>query len=89
MDEKKVMAYDCEDSFSAVEYIEKCSERSSENIRPYCLTDNKEIEKGNATMFITLYLEFLIAVAFITMISCLFMIRHKISNDIEEQMQSI
>ena len=38
---------------------------------------------------ITLYLEFLIAVAFITMISCLFMIRHKISNDIEEQMQSI
>ena len=49
----------------------------------------KEMEKGNATMFITLCLEFLIAVAFITMISCLFMIRHKISNDIEEQMQSI
>ena len=89
MDEKKVMAYDCEDSFSEVEYIEKCSEQSSENIRPYCLTDNKEMEKGNATMFITLCLEFLIAVAFITMISCLFMIRHKISNDIEEQMQSI
>ena len=89
MDEKKMIAYDCEDSLSAVEYIEKCSEQSSENIRPYCFTFDKETEKSNTTMFITLYLGFLLAVAFITMISCLFMIRHKISNDIEEQMQSI
>lgn len=89
MEEKKIMAYDCEDSLSAVEYIEKCAEQSSENIRPYCSDVNKETEKDNITTYITLYLKFLLAVAFITMISCLFMIRHKISNDIEEQMQSI
>lgn len=89
IDEKKLIGYDCETSMSAVEYIEKCSEQSSENIRPYCTNINKEAEKANTTSFITLYLKFLIAVAFVTMISCLFMIRHKISNDIEDQMQSI
>lgn len=89
MDEKKIIGYDCEDSLSAAEYIEKCAERSSENIRPYCFNINKEMEKEAATWFITLFLYFFIAVAFITMISCLFMIRHKISDDIEEQIQSI
>lgn len=89
MDEKKILAYDCEDSFSMVEYLEKCAEQSSENIKPYCTTIRKNDEKEGATMFITLYLTFLLVVAFIAMISCLFMIRHKISNDIEEQMQSI
>lgn len=89
MDEKKIIAYDGEEYLSAIEYMEKCSEQSSENIRSYCFLWNKEEEKANTTMFITLYLEFLIAAAFITMMSCLFMIRHKISNDIEEQMQSI
>lgn len=88
VDEQKVLAYDCEASFSVYEYIELCSERSSENIGNYYYM-SKSGEKENATMFITLYLYFLLAVAFITMISCLFMIRHKISNDIEEQMQSI
>lgn len=89
MDEKIIIAYDCEDSLTAVEYIEKCSEQSSENIRSYCQYFNKTAEKDNTTMFITLYLTFLLAVAFITMISCLYMIRHKISNDIEDQMQAI
>ena len=89
MDERKIIAYDGEESLSVAEYIEECSEQSSENISPYCSYNNKESEKNVATMFIKMYLGFLIAVAFITMISCLFMIRHKISNDIEEQMQSI
>ncbi len=89
MDEKKALAYDCEDSFSVYEYIELCSEQSSENIGNYWNHIGKNTEKQNATQYITLYLCFLLAVACITMTSCLFMIRHKISNDIEEQMQSI
>lgn len=89
MDEKKIIGYDCEESLSVAEYIEKCAERSLENIRPYCFNISKEMEKEGATWFVTLFLYFFIAVAFITMISCLFMIRHKISNDIEDQIQSI
>ena len=88
-DEKKVLAYNCEGTHSADEYLEKCAEYSSENIGSYCIKTNKEIEKANTTKFIKLYLAFLLAAAFIAMISCLFMIRHKISNDIEDQMQSI
>lgn len=89
MDEKKVMAFDCEDSFSHTEYLDKCTEQSSENVGQFCYNFTKETTKISTTMFITLYLYFLVAVAFITMIACLFMIRHKISNDIEDQMQSI
>ena len=89
MDEKIALAYNCDDSLTAVEYIDRCEEVSSENIRPYCTKFIRESEKINVTTFVTLYMTFLIAVAFITMISCLFMIRHKISNDIEDQMESI
>ena len=89
MDEEKVLAYDCEESFLPSEYISLCSDQSSENVTKYCAYTRKSGEKENTTMFITLYLYFLLAVSFITMISCLFMIRHKISNDIEDQMQSI
>ena len=89
MEEYRMLTYDCEDAFDMEEYLVECSEQASENIKPYCLKGTKSMEKASVTMFIKLYLEFLIAVAFITMISCLFMIRHKISNDIEDQMQSI
>ena len=89
MDEKKVMVFDCEESFSHTEYLDMCTEQSSENIGQFCCIFTKETTKSATTMFITLYLYFLVAVAFITMIACLFMIRHKISNDIEDQMQAI
>lgn len=88
-DEKKVLAYNSGDMHSADEYLEKCAEYSSENIGSYCIKTNKEVEKANTTKFIKMFLAFMLAAAFITMISCLFMIRHKISNDIEDQMQSI
>ena len=89
MDEKKVMVFDCEESFLHTEYLDMCTEQSSENIGQFCCIFTKETTKSATTMFITLYLYFLVAVAFITMIACLFMIRHKISNDIEDQMQAI
>lgn len=89
MDEKIAVVYNCKDSLLAMEYVDRCAELSSENIKANCVMFDRESEKTNVTMFITLYLSFLIAIAFITMISCLFMIRHKISNDIEDQMESI
>ena len=89
MDEQKALAFNCEDSFSVDEFIELCAEQSSENVSKDCFKNSKSGEKDNATIFIKLYLSFLLAVAFITMISCLFMIRHKVSNDIEDQMQAI
>lgn len=89
MDEQKALAYDCDDSFSLTEYIDKCAERSSENVSKFTRNISKELEKENATIFFTLYMSFLLAAAVITMISCLFMIRHKITNDIEDQMQAI
>lgn len=89
MDKEKGLAFNCEESFSVDKYLELCADQSSENVSKYCMSINKKQEKDNATIFIKLYLSFLLAVAFITMVSCLFMIRHKISNDIEDQMQAI
>lgn len=89
MEEIAVLGYNYDASFSADEYIGLCSERSGENVSQYCSSFTKSDQKEQSSWFINLYMYFLIAAAIVTMISCLFMIRHKISNDIEDQMQSI
>ena len=92
---ESAMSYTCiglcfdADDFDNNEFVEKCSEASSENLSNSTVYMSYESEKVNETMFADMFLILTIFLSLITMISALFMIRHKISNDIEDQMQQI
>ncbi len=76
-------------SFDYDEYIDKCSEAAAEdlgnNVRNNCVGE----EKINETTFLSIYVLMIVALSAVTFVSSLYMIRHKISNDIEDQMQQI
>ena len=83
------LCFDAYDDFNFDEFIEKCSESSSENLTSGTVNLSYEGEKNNETVFADMFLNMTAFLSLITMISALFMIRHKISNDIEDQMQQI
>ncbi|MCR5356224.1 MAG: ABC transporter permease [Lachnospiraceae bacterium] len=90
-----LMSYNCiglsfdSDDFDFDEYIRKCEESSSYNLMNYGVFLSYEYEKANETMFSSMFLMLVAFLSAITMISALFMITHKVSNDIEDQMQQI
>ena len=83
------LCFDAYDDFDFDEFIDKCSKASSENLTSGTVNMSYKSEKDNETMFADMFLMLTAFLSLITMISALFMIRHKISNDIEDQMQQI
>ena len=83
------LCFDAEDDFDYHEFLNKCSEVSSENLTGASQDLSYKNEKANETLFSDIFLMMTAFLSLITMISALFMIRHKISNDIEDQMQQI
>ena len=70
-------------------YIEKCSEAVSEDISFRVMYFNHKSEKINESAFLTILMFMLIFLSLVTLVAALFVIRHKISGDIEDQMQRI
>lgn len=89
MDEMTALSFDAVKDFKANEYIEKCKKASGENVDGGISFLNRESEKGTETGFIEVFLYITSFFSLITFASSIFMIRHKISNDIEDQMQQI
>ena len=87
--EQIMLGFDADENFSFSEYIEKCEESSGEDILAYSSEYSYAKERNAEVMFVEIYLLILLFMSVITMISALIMIRHKISNDIEDQMQMI
>ena len=81
--------FDPVDDFDVYEYLDRCSEKVSENISGGVLYSCYENEKLSETFYLNLFQYVIIFLALVTMVAALIVIRHKISNDIEDQMQQI
>ncbi len=84
--EYKILSFDAGDDFDYEEYMEKCSDEASEDISFSAMYVCYENEKSNETQFLEIFMFMLIFLSIVTMVAALFMIRHKITGDIEDQM---
>ncbi|MBO4809144.1 MAG: ABC transporter permease [Lachnospiraceae bacterium] len=84
-----LLMFDSTESFDYDEYLEKCSEVAAEDISLNTRKNYVEEEKTNESSFLSIYMLMIVALSMVTFVASLFMIRHKISNDIEDQMQQI
>jgi len=88
-DEYRMIAFDTEKKIAYEEYYEKCSAKSDENVSNIVYSFDKDMEKSTETNFLNIFLYMVAFISVITMISSLFLIMHKISKDIEDQMVQI
>ncbi len=88
-EEYHMIAFDTEGGFSHKEYYEKCSAKSNENVSSIVLPIDKDKERLFETNFLNIFLYMSVFLSVVTMISALFLILHKISKDIDEQMVQI
>ena len=70
-------------------FIENCEKLSGENLNSYFQYNSTRNEKSNSLQFINMFMYFLAFFSGITMLSAVLMIMHRITNDIEDQMQQI
>ena len=84
-----MIAFDMEKEFPYEEYYEKCSAKSNENVLSAVLPIDKDKERLRETVFLNVFLYMSVFLSVVTMISALFLILHKISKDMEEQMVQI
>ena len=81
-----INSYDEKNKF-VNEYEDKFEEISGTGLELYC--NDYYGEKTSSTSSIKIIMAIVAFVSFVAAISCIFMIRHKIKNDIENQMESI
>lgn len=87
--EKELLIFDRSESFDFGEYSEKCSERTSENFSKACSERTVEEERFNETTFLLILLYICAFISGVTIAAVIFLIGHKITKDIEDQMQQI
>ncbi|MBO4901782.1 MAG: ABC transporter permease [Lachnospiraceae bacterium] len=83
------LAFDGGEDFPYRAYMDRCMEVSGENLRSDYNDFNIRSEHNIEVQFLNIFLYLIAFLGMVTMASALFMIRHKISNDIEDQMQQI
>lgn len=88
-EEYRLIAFDTEKQFSYEEYYEKCSARSNESVASIVILFDKDTEKWSETNFLYVFLYMSVFLSVVTLICALFLILHKISKDMEEQMVQI
>ncbi len=88
-EEYRLIAFDTEKKFSYEEYYEKCFAKSNENVLSAVIPLDKDTEKLVETAYLAVFLYMSVFFSIVTMISALFLILHKISKDMEEQMVQI
>jgi len=84
-----ILAFNGTDEFDVAEFLNKCEELSGENVTSYAWTWWRFYESQNEVIFLQIFLGIAAFISFITLASTVFLMRHKISNDIEDQMQQI
>ncbi len=85
-----VLCFDSEGTaYTDEAHIEKCESISGEGINAYYYRDGVRFEKANSLQFINMFMYFLAFFSGITMLSAVLMIMHRITNDIQDQMQQI
>lgn len=70
-------------------YLEDCNAVASENLSYISDNFSKDSEKINETTYLKIFMMMITGISVVTLIASLFMIRHKITGDIEDQMQQI
>lgn len=88
-EEYRMIAFDTEKEFSYEEYYEKCAARSNESVSSIVIFFDKDTEKWSETNFLNVFLYMSVFLSIVTLIAALFLILHKISKDMEEQMVQI
>ena len=88
-DEYRMIAFDTEEKISFEEYYEKCSEISGEYVSGIVYPFDQVSEREDETSYLSMFLYMSAFISVVTMISALFLILHKISKDMEEQMVQI
>lgn len=88
-EEHRMIAFDTEEKISFEEYFKKCSEISGEYVSGIVYPFDKESEREGETSYLNIFLYMSAFISVVTMISALFLILHKISKDIEQQMVQI
>ena len=81
--------FNSESDFNYNEYITKCEEKSFEKIKTDSYLFDYKTEKKSEENFLNIFMYLIAAISIITLLASVFMIRNKIANDIEDQMQSI
>ena len=77
--------------YTAAGHIRRCEELSGDSLVIFdeYMLDTVDIGKSNTLSFINMFMYFLAFFSGITMLSAVLMIMHRISNDIEDQIQQI
>ena len=88
-EEYRMIAFDTEEKLDFEEYCEKCSEISGEYVSGIVYPFDQASERESETSFLNIFLYMSAFISVVTMISALFLILHKISKDMEEQMVQI
>jgi len=88
-EDNSILCFDAPSDFDVYDYCSKCEEVSSDNIRQSLFALNYDSEDYAETQFLNMFMIINASMSLITMIAAIFLIRHKISNDIEDQMQQI
>ena len=88
-EEYRMIAFDTEEKLDFEEYYEKCSEISGEYVSGIVYPFDQASERENETSYLHIFLYMSAFISAVTMISALFLILHKISKDMEEQMVQI
>ncbi|MBR0119607.1 MAG: ABC transporter permease [Eubacterium sp.] len=81
--------FDRTSEFDYEDFLERCNEIALEDISYKTGYNKDSSEKTNETTFLEMFMFMLIFLSLVTLVASLFTIRHKISGDIEDQMQSI
>ena len=88
-EEYRMIAFDTEEKLDFEEYCEKCSEISGEYVSGIVYPFDQASERESETSYLHIFLYMSAFISLVTMISALFLILHKISKDMEEQMVQI
>ena len=88
-EEYRLIAFDTEMEFPYEEYYEKCSARSNESVASIVILFDKDTEKWSETNFLNVFLYMSVFLSVVPLICAVFLILHKISKDMEEQMVQI
>ena len=88
-EEYRMIAFDTEEKLDFEEYYEKCSEISGEYVSGIVYPFDQASERECETSYLHIFLYMSAFISVVTMISALFLILHKISKDMEEQMVQI
>ena len=88
-EEDVLLGYNADQPLPQEEYIAKCEKRSSENVSNSIWIFDQADLKLQETVFLDMFMYISGSLSIITLVACVFLIRHKIKNDIEDQMQQI